>query len=389
MSQYNPRTVFRQTNNPLLKQFFESKGHPINVEWAELGNTQIQGIYDAFLDFSDADRQNLEIELHNIHTVAQSDEGIRILVENAVFMGFDIAEELDQIDSRYDKVMTVLLLYPQVWDKAVTLVHADNLSGRCWYRRNTLPKQAPDTSEPAMDMLKRDISAFYWQSQGRGQRCNVDYIQRNEHQDYFFVYLSDHANTDLTWDEAGRLQRVRRRCAFEVVFVFDRSTGVLDVFAHGGKKVIEPLQEIFAKAIIGFDLDPEDTEAPYWVEDLKDRSFQLVTDPEDGITHVAVRMLRMHPLGNKNNKLMVKLPSDVKPDEIYDWLDEKLDSTQLPISVLRVERATISMKLDGYGRKKSLTFDISPKSCTLKSESEQFRKLGEKYLRKWGLDRAG
>lgn len=389
MSQYNPRTVFRQTNNPLLKQFFESKGHPINVEWAELGNTQIQGIYDAFLDFSDADRQNLEIELHNIHTVAQSDEGIRILVENAVFMGFDIAEELDQIDSRYDKAMTVLLRYPQVWDKAVTLVHADNLSGRCWYRRNTLPKQAPDTSEPAMDMLKRDISAFYWQSQGRGQRCTVDYIQRNEHQDYFFVYLSDHANTDLTWDEAGRLQRVRRRCAFEVVFVFDRSTGVLDVFANGGKNVIEPLQEIFAKAIIGFDLDPQDPEAPYWVEDLKDRSFQLVTDPEDGITHVAVRMLRMHPLGNKNNKLMVKLPSDVKPDEIYDWLDEKLDTTQLPISVLRVERATISMKLDGYGRKKSLTFDISPKSCTLKSESEQFRKLGEKYLRKWGLDRAG
>lgn len=203
-----------------------------------------------------------------------------------------------------------------------------------------------------------------------------------------YVYLSDHANTDLTWDDAGQLQRVRRRCAFEVVFVFDRSTGVMDVFAHGGRKVIEPLQEIFAKAVIGVDLDPEDPEIPYWVEDLKDRSFQFVTEPEDGITQVAVRMLRMHPLGNKNNQLTVKLPSDAKPEDIYDWLDTKLDATELPISVLRVERATISMKLDGYGRKKSLTFDIGPKSCTLKSEPEQFRKLGEKYLRKWGLDRA-
>ncbi len=354
MSQYNPRTVFRQTSNPLLREFFESKGHPIDVEWDELGNAQIQGIYNAFLDLSDSDRQNLEIELHNIHTVAQSDDGIRILVENAAFMGFDIAGELESSDSRYDKAMMVLLHYPHVWDKAVTLVHADNLSKRCWYRRNTLPKQPPDISEPAMDMLSRDITTFYWQAQGRGQRCQIDHIQRNEHLDYFFVYLSDHANTDLTWDDAGQLRRVRRSCAFEVVFIFDRSRGVMDVFAQGGRNVIEPLQEIFAKAVIGFDLDPQDPDAPYWVEDLKDRSFQLVTEPEDGITQVAVRMLRMHPLGNKNNKLMVKLPSDAKPEDIYDWLDEKLDTTQLPISVLRVERATISMKLDGYGRKKAL-----------------------------------
>jgi hypothetical protein len=117
--------------------------------------------------------------------------------------------------------------------------------------------------------------------------------------------------------------------------------------------------------------------------------LQLVTDPEDGITQVAVRMLRMHPLGNKKNKLIFKLASDATPEEIYNWLDEKLNTTNLPISVLRVERATIAMKLEGYGRKKFLTFDIGPKSCTLKSESEQFRKLGEKYLKKWGLEHAG
>jgi hypothetical protein len=99
-------------------------------------------------------------------------------------------------------------------------------------------------------------------------------------------------------------------------------------------------------------------------------------------------MLRMHPLGNKNNKLMIKLPGDAAPEEIYDWLDEKLDNSELPVTVLRVERATITMKLDGYGRKKAITFDIGPKSCTLKSESEQFRKIGEKYLKKWGLERA-
>jgi len=388
MAQYNPRTVFRQTSNPLLREFFQSKGHRINVDWDEIGNTQIQGVYDAFLALSDADRQNLEIELHDIHTVAQSDDGIRVLVENAVFMGHDIAGELEATDSRYDKAMTVLLKYPQVWDKAVTLVHADNLSQRCWYRRNTLPKQAPDISEPAMDMLKRDVSSYYWQAQGRGQKCQIDHIQRSENQDYFFVYLSDHADTHLDFDDSGELKKTHRRSAFEVVFIFNQSSGVMDVHAQGGRKVIEPLQEIFAKAIVGVDLDPEDPEIPYWIEGLKDRSFQFITDPEDGIERVVVRMLRMHPLGNKNNKLTVRLPSDAKPEDIYDWLDNKLNTTQLPLSVLRVERATIAMKLSGYGRKKSLTFEIGPKSCTLKSESDKFRKLGEKYLRQWGVDRA-
>lgn len=288
MAHYNPRTVFRQTSNLLLREFFQSNGHRIDVDWDEIGNTQIQGIYEAFLALSDADRQNLEIELHDIHTVAQSNDGIRVLVENAIFMGHNIAGELEASDSRYDKAMIVLLRYPQVWDKAVTLVHADNLSQRCWYRRNSLPKQAPDISEPAMDMLRRDVSSYYWQAQGRGQKCQIDHIQRSENQDYFFVYLSDHANTDLVLNETGEFQRVRRRCAFEVVFVFDRSAGVMDVFAHGGRNVIEPLQEIFAKAIIGVDLDPEDPEIPYWVEGLKDCSFQFVTDPEDGITrHVS------------------------------------------------------------------------------------------------------
>lgn len=48
MSQYNPRTVFRQTSNLLLREFFETKGHQLGVEWEQLRETQIQGVYDAF-----------------------------------------------------------------------------------------------------------------------------------------------------------------------------------------------------------------------------------------------------------------------------------------------------------------------------------------------------
>jgi hypothetical protein len=36
-----------------------------------------------------------------------------------------------------------------------------------------------------------------------------------------------------------------------------------------------------------------------------------------------------------------------------------------------------------------MTFDVSfPDSCNLKSLREEYRLLGEKYLNRWGIDRA-
>ena len=388
MGEYNPRTVFRQTSNSLLREFFETKGHQIDVAWEQLRETQIDDVYDSFLALPDATRRSLETYLYDIHAVAQSEDGPRILFEKAAFSGLDIAEELNQYDSRYDKAMVTLLRYPPVWEAATTLIHVENLARRYWYRRGDLPKQPPDSCEVAIDTLKRNVSAFFWQAQGRGQLCRIDHIQRNDSLDYFFVYLSDYAGTDLTWDDKGQWQRVCRRHAFEVVFVFDRSVGVLDVFAQGGNKIVRPLQEIFAESILDVVLEPEDDAVPYSVDKLKYPSFKFVTDPEDGIIQVAVRMLKMSPRGNPKKKIMVKLPVDGKPEDIYVSLENDLNGENLPLSLLVVERATISMKLDGYGRKKTLTFDIGPNSCTLKSEAEPFRLLGEKYLKRWKIDRS-
>jgi hypothetical protein len=388
MTQYNPKTVFRRTDNQLLREFFESKGRPIDVAWGEIGNLQIQTVYEAFLTLSDAHRRELEIDLHDLHAVAQSGDGISLLVEMAVDREYDIIDELNAFDSRYDKAMTVLLKYPQVWDEAVPLIHAGTLSKRYWRRRNSLPQQSPDVTETALAVFKQDLSSFYWQAEGRGQLCRIDHIRRNNALDYFFVYLSDHADADMTWDDDGNWRRVRSRHAFEVVYVFDHTTGVIDIYAHGGKKVVRPLQEIFAKAILDVDLDPEGDSIAYHVDGLMNRSFSFVTDPGDGITDVAVRMLRMHPVGNKKKKITVKFSGDSDPEEIYVALENDLNLENLSPNSLRVERATISMRLKGYGRKKTLTFDIGPKSCTLKSELERFFNLGEKYLRLWGLDRA-
>ncbi|MBI9017336.1 MAG: hypothetical protein JEZ07_08770 [Phycisphaerae bacterium] len=389
MKQYNPQLVMRQVSKKLLKTFFQENWNCcFNIDWDNLVKTQIQDIYDAFLKLPEERRRLLEVDLQDIHSIAASDSGISILVEQASLICIDINQELEKYESRYDMAMAVFLKHPDIWKEAVPIVHVEHLSKRFWYRRSNLPMTNSSPSQMAIDAFKTDISAFYLQAQGRGQSCQVDIINRNEHQDYYFVYLSDHTDTDITWDNQGQLKRINRRHAFEIVFIYDVFQGTLDIYAQGGKKIIQPLQQIFAKEILGIDIDPQDNSTPYDVANLKQRSFTFATDPEDGISQVSVRMLKMSPLGNRKKKIIVKLPADGHPEEIYAFLDNDLNGEKLPLSVLQVERATISIKLNGYGRRKALTFDIGPKSSNLKSQPENIRQIGEKYLRRWGIDRS-
>lgn len=387
MKQYNPKTVLRQIGNPMLKAFFEHHGHTIDVDWENLGPRQVQDIYDAYLKLPEGDRRNLDIELQDIHTIAQMDGGVRLLIEEAVYHGLDVAATLDTLESRYDKAVWMLINHDEVWDKAAILAHADSLQERSWHKRNGLPKEPPDLSPAALQQLQTDISAFFWQAQGRGKLCHIEPLRRNAHQDYLFVYLSDHPDTEIIW-EADRSWRRFRRChAFEVVFVYDRDAGTLDVYAQGGRTVIGPLQTLFAKAALGRALEPEAAhDIPYRIDMLKDRTFSFDTDPEDRITQVLIRLLCVAPLGNLKKKITVQLPPDGQPEDIYTSLDNDLNRENLPVSLLQVEKARLSMQLDGYGRSKTLTFDISPRTCSLKSKPEHLRDLGEKYLRKWGIE---
>ncbi|MDQ0289469.1 hypothetical protein [Oligosphaera ethanolica] len=114
-----------------------------------------------------------------------------------------MAAALDTLDSRYDKAVWMLINHDEVWDKAAILAHADSLQERSWHKRNGLPKEPPDLSPAALQQLQTDISAFFWQAQGRGKLCHIEPLRRNAHQDYLFVYLGDHPDTEIIWESDG------------------------------------------------------------------------------------------------------------------------------------------------------------------------------------------
>ena len=132
------------------------------------------------------------------------------------------------------------------------------------------------------------LTSFYGPTQMRGWHCKVVHYHRNGGTEYFFAYLDDYADKHLEFDGESDQPVVRaNRYAFENVFVFNSDDGSMEVYAKGGKKVWEPLQKAFCKAVLGQDIDPVDPLQPtFKLDHLLDPSFQLITDPMDRVEEI-------------------------------------------------------------------------------------------------------
>jgi len=390
MSQpFNPKRVLRQISNPMLKEFFRQQGHPLEVAWEAISNTQVDDVFDAWQRLPDADRKAIEIILHDVHEMASDDNGTRVIIEEGQYHDEDLSPLLEPMESRYDKAVWTVMNRPAIWDAAVRFAKADTLwGGRSWVKRGNMPAAEPKSDPDTLQAFQEALSAFYRDRQGRGHHCKVEHFPRGSNHDYYFVYLSDYADTYINFDDAGHFQRTPERRAFEIVFAYDRESRTLEMYARGGRKVVEPLQRVFSRVILGEPLGEEEPGAqPYQLDGLMDRNFSFATDPEDGIEDVSLRTLRLSILGRRRGRITLEPDPDEGHDRIYEMLEEDLNRRRLPKSILQVTKATINFRLNGGGRGNSLTFNVTyPNGCNLKSKREEQRLLGEKYLKRWQID---
>ncbi len=388
MPVFNPKRVLRQISNPLKKIFFERQGHALPVEWDRITHTQIDEVFHAWQALPDAPRKQIEIILHDVDEMA-TDDGIRVLIEEGQYHGTDPAKDLEAMDSRFDRAMWVFLNRPEIWNGAVMFARADGVAaGRSWTKRGDMPVADPKRGKQDVAKLAAALSAFYRERQGRGHHCHVEHFVRGGEQDYYFVYLSDYADTHINFDEKGELQRTPDRRAFEIVFAYERDAGSLEMFAKGGKKVVEPLQGIFARVILGRDLPPADPNVkPYRLDHLMDRAFGFPTDPGDGIEEVSLRRMRLSIIGNRRRRILLEPDAEAGREAIYDMLERDLNRQNLPRSILHVTKVTLQMRFNGDGNGHPLMFDVAyPSSCNLKSKREEHRMIGEKYLKQWKIN---
>ena len=382
---YSPKTFLRQTPNRILKEYFQRKDLLRDIEFDKLGETQIDTIAEALDELSGKQRNNIEAEFRQINEMAY-EKGILVLIEEAgsVFHNIDLLPIFEPMKNHYEKAFWVFLNRPLVFEIACNLLYMDSLGS--WSSRKVGAGLVPAVEEKDKQNLADSVSEFY-KKQGRGQRCHVDnYLRQQPERHCYFVYPEDYATTELGFDDEGKFYHRFRKPAFEVIFVYRPESGILEVSAKGGKKVVEALQEILCKTILGLNGLPKLEKKHFDLSKLNDKTLKFVTEPADGIEKVTLRMLRLDLPGIGNRRITLEASSSNDRQPVYTLIEKALNKSNISLDKALITRAKIQIKFAARDGKKgkSLTFEISsPNRWTLKDDP--LDQIAKKYIEKWGL----
>ena len=385
---FDPRKVLKQVSNPLLQDFFARRKELQDLDWQALSETEIEPVFAAWQGMPEAEQVEVQLVLQDVNELAD-ERGLNVLVEEVQRRASDRMGELAALEGRHDKAMWVYLNVPQAFGEAAIFARADALAaGRYWVRRNSLPKRTVTVDDALRRSLADALTAYYWPAQMRGRHCHVEYYRRANGTEYFFTYLDDYPDSHIVFDDAGRIEKRADRYAFTNVFAYGPQDGALELYAQGGRQVIDPLQALFCKAVLDLDVGPIDPAKPAFnLDHLKDRGVPLPTDPADRIAKVQVRSLRFEIVGAPRRRITLDADPQSYPGDIYQMIERYLNADHLPLSQLRVihVRFHVTFINEGNGRAKGLTFNVGLHSCDLKSETDEMRAIGERCLKRWGI----
>ena len=163
---------------------------------------------------------------------------------------------------------------------------------------------------------------------------------------------------------------------FEVIYVYSQKDGSLDLNFRGAHKAMEPLQAMFATAILKLPelpADPKDGRI-YDLNPLRQKNFDFVFHADSGIQDVTVKKLRLSSMVKKGDRVTLEADASNNPDAVYELLGKIGKSLPLHLyNVTQVELAA-SVITDVNKPPKAMTIRITyPNSCSLKYDELDLR----------------
>ena len=376
---YSARSFFRQTPNDLLARYGESGGLGSALDLA------------AWLDLPEDRRQGLDAEFQEIFEMS-CEKGTWAILDEARHRWRDdpgrlgaFIETLSSQPSHSHRALVTRLNHRGCWRGATRVRQAELLPH--WLKRKHLGHRPAAMDPSSIDHLADLIRTYFQRSEARGGHCLVEPSSRGG-LDCFHAYPQDYSERRIEW-VGGELVLRQHYPAFEVVFVYSREEGSLDVNFPGPYRALEPLQEMFAAAILKLDglPDPGDGRV-YDLDPLRRRGFEFVCRRGSGIESVAVRLLRLSSRARRGDRITLEADDSIHPDAIHDVL-EVLDQ-RIPLHLFSVTRAELVARVAADGGKPAGRAPIcltSPDSCSL-GYGERDLKL-RSMLKDSGLEPAG
>lgn len=368
---YSPTHFYLRVPNHLLERYFKERHKVLeDIEFKKLKENKKSAelIFHAVLKLPNDKQAQIEAECQEIESMAFH-SGITALIEEATnHPHFDktFPEAINKLDGDHAKAMWTYLDYPQYWLAATSILHAQNISDFYWKRRNDFHRMQPNVKRIAINNLTNLLRDFFRHKEGRGRHCKIDVFRRSS-KEYFFVNLSNFAQSDPEWD--GNILETRARLpVFEIIFVCSQSEGTLDIYAPGNTKYISDLQKIFANAIFGLQEieNFSGKKRAYNLDLLADRDFTFIVPKYSNIESVVITRLRLTLMNREKRRITIEADTKRNPKAIYDTLS----ALKLPASYITQADITVTFKTSLPGtRIKNRKFTISyPDLCNLRHE---------------------
>jgi hypothetical protein len=363
--QYSHLQFFRRTPKAMLARYFQERhGVLREIAFDKLKEMEVERIFEGFMALAGDKQAQVEAECQDIDAMA-CQGGVMALMDEAHFhQDKTFPAAISKIDGFHGAVMWAFLEYPSYWTGATLFLQADNVSESFWKKRNDLPHLPPHVEDEDKEQLAQAISDHF-AKEGRGRNCKVEIFRRHE-KEYFFAYPEDFAQSGMEW-VSNALSARARHPAFEIIFVYSKAEGSLDIYAARNTAAVPDLQQIFAEVILQFDELDEfaGDNRVYALDALADRDFVFKYPVDCGIEQVAVRSLRLSLKAGKKRRVTVEADPAGDPKAVYGLL-EKINPP--PFHVTQAEiKVTFARSPGTRGRTRS--FKISyPNWCALRHD---------------------
>lgn len=385
---YSPRAFMIEAPNKLLKEYYERHDLGGDIPWKHLSERDIDFVFRAYEKAPEAVRRQIDTDFRNIHNLAD-EGGIKTLIEvgQSQFHNVDFISVFDDAEGHLERSFIAFLKHPEAFEEACCFHYADTLGH--WRKRKRLPTMIKQPDDESKARLSKALSDYYRQKEGRGHGCEIEYHKRGDRH-YWFARPEDYAVSALIYDEDHKLNKQTQRPAFEVILVYSESERSLDIRANGSRQTLLDLQTLWGRAILECELGhPQADSVVYELDALRSRGFQFSLEPEDGVSEVRVKRLKLQVMGS-DQRITLEVSARRDPMEIYDLLERVLKGLEVSDNLLRVKSAGIQLVFPGSGtrREKRLLFDVShPNSCSLKCEPRD--EIAKSLLKRWKLDVSG
>lgn len=368
---YSTKDFFRQMPNALLARYFQARGMFADLDFEAIKEGSPNQLFDAWIALSEDQRNPMDAEFRSIFDMS-CEKGFHAIIDEArwqmrkapeAFTQF--IETLSAFPNHFHRAMVTFLDHSEYWKGATLFYHADTLP--YWRKRKNMGYHAAAVDEDSIDQLAKLMRNYFHLSEGRGNNCVVEPFRRGE-LDYFFCYPEDYSLQSIEWVD-GEFARRPHNPAFEVVYVYSQRQGSLDLNFRGSPKAVEPLQGIFANAILKqetLSLDPKDQRV-YDLDPLRQKNFSFSHALGSGIKSVAVKKLRLSSRIKKGDRITLEADTTEDPHAVYVLLEKISKSVPLHLYNVTQVELTVSMVVDVQKPPKTLPIRITyPNSCSLK-----------------------